>query len=247
MLDRKNPYSAIPQLEKKIDNVETGQEEIGLDYSAFKEKTKEDLIVIDGELVDVNADLLTEINRATNSENDIDDDVNGITVFTDGTHDVYKDHNIGEYYYLDANEERVIVQESALVTEGGDLKTKIEGGKTDVEETKEIIETLAQKVGVDEFSDNKAFVETYLGSSGYVSLEGSSLTLGRGDFVAKLDERFLGFYRSNSGSPVALIGQNEVGEGIMSIDKGEISSDLSFGKFQWITRSNGNLTLKWKE
>ena len=51
-LDRRDYKSAIPQLEKKIDNISTEQTDIGLDYSAFKEKTKHDLIVIDREIDD---------------------------------------------------------------------------------------------------------------------------------------------------------------------------------------------------
>ena len=40
MLDRKDAYSAIPQLEKKIDAISTAQEEAGLNYDAFKEETR---------------------------------------------------------------------------------------------------------------------------------------------------------------------------------------------------------------
>lgn len=51
MLDRKDAYSAIPQLEKKIDAISTAQEEAGLNYDAFKEQTRQELEVISGEIV----------------------------------------------------------------------------------------------------------------------------------------------------------------------------------------------------
>ena len=51
MLDRKDAYSAIPQLEKKIDAISTAQEEAGLNYDAFKEQTRQELDVISGEIV----------------------------------------------------------------------------------------------------------------------------------------------------------------------------------------------------
>lgn len=51
MLDRKDAYSAIPQLEKKIDEISTAQEEAGLNYDAFKEQTRQELEVISGEIV----------------------------------------------------------------------------------------------------------------------------------------------------------------------------------------------------
>ena len=51
MLDRKDAYSAIPQLEKKIDAISTAQEEAGINYDAFKEQTRQELEVISGEIV----------------------------------------------------------------------------------------------------------------------------------------------------------------------------------------------------
>ena len=53
MLDRKDAYSAIPQLEKKIDAISTAQEEAGLNYDAFREETRQELEVISGEIVGV--------------------------------------------------------------------------------------------------------------------------------------------------------------------------------------------------
>lgn len=58
MLDRKDAYSAIPQLEKKIDAISTAQEEAGLNYDAFKEQTRQELDVISGELVGVVTNML---------------------------------------------------------------------------------------------------------------------------------------------------------------------------------------------
>lgn len=116
MLDRKNPYSAIPQLEKKIDNISTEQTDIGLDYSAFKEQTKHDLIVIDGEIVDANALIVAETNRATGVENELRAIVDNTieTWFYSGvptlsnppaynwTTDVLKDRHVGDLYYDNA-------------------------------------------------------------------------------------------------------------------------------------------------
>lgn len=51
MLDRKDAYSAIPQLEKRIDAISTAQEEAGINYDAFKEQTRQELDVISGEIV----------------------------------------------------------------------------------------------------------------------------------------------------------------------------------------------------
>ena len=58
MLDRKDAYSAIPQLEKKIDAISTAQEEAGLNYDAFREETRQELDVISGELVGVVTNML---------------------------------------------------------------------------------------------------------------------------------------------------------------------------------------------
>ena len=58
MLDRKDAYSAIPQLEKKIDAISTAQEEAGLNYDAFREETRQELEVISGELVGVVTNML---------------------------------------------------------------------------------------------------------------------------------------------------------------------------------------------
>ena len=58
MLDRKDAYSAIPQLEKKIDAISTAQEEAGLNYDAFREETRQELEVISGEIVGVVTNML---------------------------------------------------------------------------------------------------------------------------------------------------------------------------------------------
>lgn len=58
MLDRKDSYSAIPQLEKRINEISNSQEEEKLNYDAFRNDVKNELDVISGEIVNTKANIL---------------------------------------------------------------------------------------------------------------------------------------------------------------------------------------------
>ena len=58
MLDRKDSYSAIPQLEKRINEISNSQEEEKLNYDAFRNDVKNELDIISGEIVNTKANIL---------------------------------------------------------------------------------------------------------------------------------------------------------------------------------------------
>ena len=85
MLDRKDAYSAIPQLEKKIDAISTAQEEAGLNYDAFKEQTRQELEIISGEIVEAAdlADSKVGISNYYSDKEILDNTIDGINTAID--------------------------------------------------------------------------------------------------------------------------------------------------------------------
>lgn len=79
----------------------------------------------------------------------------------------------------------------------------------------------------------------------FASIENGSLILGETNgTTAILQNDQFGFYSPNSEVPAAYFGKND-DAWAFNIERGIVKNDLRFGHFQWIARSNGNMSLKW--
>lgn len=79
----------------------------------------------------------------------------------------------------------------------------------------------------------------------FARIENGSLILGETNgTTAILQNDQFGFYSPNSEVPTAYFGKND-DAWAFNIERGIVKNDLRFGHFQWIARSNGNMSLKW--
>ena len=62
--------------------------------------------------------------------------------------------------------------------------------------------------------------------------------------TAILQNEQFGFYAPNSGVPASYFGKED-GAWAFNIERGIVKNDLRFNSFQWISRANKNMSLKW--
>lgn len=79
----------------------------------------------------------------------------------------------------------------------------------------------------------------------FARIENGSLILGKtNDTTAILTNDQFGFYTPNSGVPASYFGKD--GDvWAFNIERGIVTNDLRFNGFQWISRANKNMSLKW--
>ena len=79
----------------------------------------------------------------------------------------------------------------------------------------------------------------------FASIEDGSLILGAtNSTTAVLTNEQFGFYTPNSEVPASYFGKDN-DAWAFNIERGIIKNDLRFSGFQWIARSNKNMSLKW--
>ena len=79
----------------------------------------------------------------------------------------------------------------------------------------------------------------------FAKIENGSLILGETNgTTAVLQNEQFGFYTPNSEVPASYFGKDN-DAWAFNIERGIIKNDLRFGGFQWIARSNKNMSLKW--
>ena len=79
----------------------------------------------------------------------------------------------------------------------------------------------------------------------FARIENGSLILGKtNDTTAILTNDQFGFYTPNSETPASYFGKD--GDvWAFNIERGIVTNDLRFNGFQWISRANKNMSLKW--